>query len=283
MDLQRGQLHANGVLHAYRAVVVAIILSGSLAAPAAGQVSVEASPLRVEFAAAPGSSSTQAVTLTNAGSEAVRIRATLSDWTLSVDGAPQFEGADRDAFSATPWVRIAPPEQVIEPGGEGTVRFSLSVPADATAGGYRTGILFDFAAAAGDQPTRAHNVTFRSRIASLIYVNIGEPPAAVELTDLRVRSVGSETRVVALVRNTSRRNVRTRGHLVVSDPNGAAVRDVPVPDVPILPESEREVAIVAVDPASDRPLPPGNYRVELKLDVAQAALIVGETVLTIDR
>lgn len=120
----------------------------ALLAPArfsAAQVSVEVSPLRVELQAGPGSTSTQAVTLNNAGTEPIRVRARLTDWTLARDGSPQFEGTPEGGpYSATAWVRIAPPEQVLDPGKEGTVRFSLSVPADVSPAGYRTSILFEF-------------------------------------------------------------------------------------------------------------------------------------------
>ena len=62
---------------------------------------------------------------------------------------------------------------------------------------------------------------------------------------------------------------------------GLAVREVPVPDVPVLPESERELAIIAVDAGTT--LPSGDYRVELKIDVGQPALLVGETSLKVAR
>jgi P pilus assembly chaperone PapD len=83
------------------------------ALPATAQISVEVSPLRVELQAGPGSSSTQAVTLNNSSPEAVRIRARVTDWDLSRDGAPQFEGAKESGpFSATSWVRVAPPNRL---------------------------------------------------------------------------------------------------------------------------------------------------------------------------
>jgi P pilus assembly chaperone PapD len=254
-----------------------------LAVPAtARQVSVEVSPLRVELAAAPGSTTTQAVTLTNAGTEPVRVRGTLTDWDLSRDGAPQFEGAAEDGpFSSTAWVRIAPPEQVIEPGKEATVRFSLTVPPDAAAGGYRTGILFDFAPASGDPLARGRQVTFRSRIATLIYVNVGQPPLAADLIDLAVRTVGPQIRVVATLKNTSRRYVRTKGTLLIYDRSGKVVREMPLPDAPLLPESEREIAIAPVDPEKKLSLPPGEYRVEIKIDLGLPALLVGETTLKV--
>jgi hypothetical protein len=287
MDLHHRHLHADDRLHAqlalniraFLAVILTLVPTLSFA-----QVSVEVSPLRAELTAGPGSTTTQGITLTNAGTEAVRVRATLTDWDLSKDGAPQFEGAvENGPFSATTWVRVAPPEQVIEPGKEATVRYNLSVPAGVQPGGYRTGILFDFGPASGDPVGRARQVLFKSRIATLIYVNIGQPPLVAELTDLRNRAIGAQTLIVATVRNTSRRYVRTKGALVVYDSSGKSVREVPVPDVPLLPESEREVAMVVVDPEKKQTLSPGDYRVELRLDVGLPALLVGETTLKVSR
>lgn len=253
------------------------------AAPVAGQVSVEVSPLRVELQAGPGGTTTQAVTITNDGREAVRVRASLSDWELSRDGAPQFEGAPQDGpYSATSWVRIAPPELVIDAGKQGIVRFSVAVPAAVEPAGYRTGVLFEFGPASGDPIPQKRAVQFKSRIATLIYLNVGQPAAAVELTDLQVRPGDAQTQVVATLKNTSRRTVRTKGSLFVYDTGGAAIRQVPVPDVPVLPESEREVAIVALD-GSAPALPAGDYRVEVKIDAGMAELLVGETTLKVQK
>ncbi len=284
MDLRRRHLHADRRLHVEHALIGAALGVLLGAAPAAAQTSVEVSPLRVELAAGPGSTSTQAVTLSNAGTEPVRVRATLTDWDLSRDGVPQFEGSEEGGpFSATAWIRVAPPELVLEPGAQMAVRFSLSVPAGAQPGGYRTGILFEFAPASGDPVARAREVQFRSRVATLIYVNIGQPPLAAELTDLQQRTAGRQLQIVATVKNTSRRSVRTKGTLVIYDAAGRTLREMPVPDVPLLPERERDVTIVALDADTDSPLPPGDYRVEVKLDVGLPALIVGETTLKVPR
>lgn len=259
----------------------AIVQLGAVAASA--QVSVEVSPLRVELQAAPGGTTTQAITITNDGEAPVRVRATISDWDLSRDGAPQFEGvAEGGPYSATSWIRIAPPELVIEPGRQGIVRFSLAVPAGVQPAGYRTGVLFEFGPAAGEPAARRREVQFKSRIATLIYVNVGQPPASVELTDLQVRPSEAQTQVVATLKNTSRRTVRTKGSLTVYDRSGAAVREELVPDVPLLPESEREVAIVALQ-ASKPALPAGDYRIEIKIDAGTPELIVGETTLKVAR
>jgi P pilus assembly chaperone PapD len=253
-----------------------------LPASARGQTSIEVSPLRVELQAQPGGSHTQAVTVSNPGEQAVKVRATLSDWHLSRDGAPQFEDpAPERPFAASDWVRFAPPEFTLEPGKQGIVRFTVSVPPDAQPAGYRTGILFEFVPDAPQPAAGGRQVVLKSRIATLVYVHVGQPPPAVELTNLQVREAGEQTQVVAGLRNRSRRSVRTKGNLLVYDGTGTAIAQIPLPDVPVLPESERDLAITASD--ATRPLPSGQYRVELKLDVGMPALLVGETTLKVAR
>lgn len=276
MDLQRRQLHADARLHALGALTVAAgLLLG--AAPAAAQTSVEVTPLRLELKAAAGGTTTQAITVSNTGSEAVRVRVTISDWHLSRDGSPQFVEAADAKYSASGWTRVAPPEIVVEAGKESAVRFTLTVPPGTPPAGYRTGILFEFGPATGSPIPKPREVAFKSRIATLIYANVGEPPAAVELTDVRTRVLPDQpAQIIAVLKNTGPRTVRTRGTLTLYDRNNAVVSRTVVPDVPVLPESEREVAILAVDPGKSKP-PPGEYRVEIKIDVGLPALIVGET------
>ena len=285
MDLQHRHIHANDLVHSQRAVIVAGLAVLLLHSPAASaQVSVEVSPLRVELTAGAGSTTTQAITVANAGSEAVRVRAIATDWDLSRDGAPQFEGVPESGpFSATSWIRVAPPEQVIDPGKDATVRFSLSVPASIQPGGYRTGVLFEFGSASVNPVGRGRQVMFKSRIATLIYVSVGQPTMSAELTDLAVRTMGKQTQVVATVKNSSRRYVRTRGNLILFDQSGRNVREIPMPDVPLLPESEREVSITVIDPEKPAAIEPGDYKVEVRMDVGLPALLVGETTLKVLR
>jgi P pilus assembly chaperone PapD len=285
MDLQYRLVQSNHCLHDKRPLIAAVLVAlFAYTTPAAAQISVEVSPLRVELIAGPGSTTTQAITVTNAGKDPVRVRALATDWDLSKDGAPQFEGVlENGPYSATSWIRVAPPEQVIDPGKDIIVRFSMSVPSDLQPGGYRTGVLFEFGPAVADPISRGRQVMFKSRIATLIYVNIGQPTMAAELTDLTVRTTGPQTQVVATVKNSSRRYVRTRGNLILVDQSGRNVREIPVPDVPLLPESEREVAITVIDSDNHEPITPGDYKVEVRMDVGLPALLVGETTLKVLR
>jgi P pilus assembly chaperone PapD len=242
------------------------------------QVSVEASPMRVELSAGPGGTATQAVSLTNAGDAPVRIRAAATDWTLAHDGTPQFEGSEQDGpFSATSWIRVAPPEIVIEPGETGLVRFSLTVPENVTAGGYRTSVLFDVSPAALNPLEAKRGISFKSRIATLVYVDIGNLPPELELTNLETQVAGAQTLLVATVRNPSKRTVRTKGAIRLLDSTNSLVRSMPLPDVPVLPESSRLITAPVADGTPLQVLAPDRYRVEITIDGGQPSLIVGET------
>ena len=289
MDIRHRHLHPNTRFHPDHALIVCLLAPIALLAPLAaavpvlgqGPVSVEVSPLRVELKLAAGGTHTQAITITNTGKEAVRVRASVRDWHLSKDGAPQFqEPEDGRAYSASRWIRIAPPELVIQPNMEGTVRFSMTVPAGIDPAGYRTGIMFELAPASGDAVTRRREVAVKSQIATLIYASVGEPRAAVDLIDLRSRVTPEQTLILATLKSTGRRTVRTKGTVVVYGQGGAVVRQVPVPDVPVLPESERDVATAIAD-STLKPLPVGEYRIEVKIDVGLPALIIGETTLKV--
>lgn len=288
MDIRHRHLHTDRRVHALDPLILFRRAAGTLLAlvaavsPTAAQVSVEVSPLRVELKLAAGGAHTQAVTLTNTGKEAVRVRVSIQDWHLSKDGAPQFEDpADGRPYGASGWIRVAPPELVIQPGAESTVRFSLTVPQGTEPAGYRTGVVFELGLASGDPIAKRREVAVRPRIATLVYVNVGEPAAAVDLTDLRQRTGPEQTLILATLKNTSKRTVRTKGSLTVFGQGGTVVRSVMVPDVPVLPESERDVAIVVAEQA--KPLPPGEYRIEVKIDVGLRALLIGETTLKVGK
>ena len=277
MDVQRRHLHADARVHALGSLIAAL----ALALPAAAQTSVEVTPLRLELKAAAGGATTQSITVSNTGKEAIRVRATISDWHLSRDGSPQFAEAADPKYSASSWMRVAPPEIVVDAGKEAVVRFTLTVPASVVPAGYRTSVLFEFSPVNASPIRKPREVAFRSRLATLIYANVGEPPAAVELTDLRTRVLPDQpTHIIAVLKNTGQRTVRTRGTLTLYDKANAVVGQTIVPDVPLLPEAEREVAIPAFTADKPKP-PPGEYRVEIKIDVGLPALIVGETTLKV--
>jgi len=267
--------------HALRIAVV-LLLSAPAAARAQDLFSVEVTPLRVELKVSAGAAHTQAVTLKNESKKSVRVRARVDDWYLSKDGTPQFKPVDAaDRYSAAAWVRLNPPEQLVGPGATAVVRFTTTVPKDAKEGGYRCAIMFEFDPPDADPATKGRDVMFRGRVATLVYATVGAPIPSVDLTDLQVRtSPGRPAEVLATLKNSGGTHVRTKGTMIIFDGAGQIVRQVPVPNVPVLPESERDVSILTAQ-ESEAPLPPGKYRIEVRIDVGQPAVIIGETTFEI--
>jgi P pilus assembly chaperone PapD len=285
MDVQHRRLYGIGPVHAGRALAasaVLALLAGPGAAAAQDLLSVDVTPLRVELALRAGATHTQAVTLKNEGQRAVHVRARVDDWFLSRDGTPQFKLVEpTDPYSAAAWVRVNPPEQTVGPGATAIVRFTTTVPVGVKDGGYRCAVMFEFDPPDTDPAAKAREVRFRGRVATLLYATVGTPGAVVEMTDLQIRTAADRAPdVVATLKNAGPVHVRTTGTAAVYDASGQEVRKLTVPNVPVLPESEREVSIPTA--SSDQAgLPPGKYRVEVRLDVGLRELLVGETTLEV--
>ena len=256
----------------------------SVVTPAAAQdlFSVEVTPLRVELKLTAGATHTQAVTLKNESRKAVRIHARVDDWYLSKDGTPQFKPADpADPYSASAWLRLNPPEQVVQPGDVATVRFTTTVPAATKDAGYRCAVMFEFDPPDANPIAKGRDVMFRGRVATLLYATVGNPAPSIELTNLEVRAPkGQAPAVIATLKNAGQVHIRTKGTMVVSDGDGKVVRQIALPNVPVLPASEREVNI-PTSGEREAPLPPGTYKVEVKFDIGLPELIVGETMLEV--
>ena len=274
-----GRRHRCG---AVLALAAGLSLTAPLAAIAQDALSIEVTPLRVELKLGAGATHTQVVTLHNDAKKAVKIRARVDDWYLSKDGTPQFKLADpADPFSAASWLRVNPPEQLVAAGATALVRFTTTVPAGTKDGGYRCAVMFEFDPPDADPVARSRDVMFRGRVATLLYATVGNPVPMVDLTDLQIRTPKNDSpSVIATLNNTSRTHVRTKGTLAIYDAAGKMVRQVTVPNVPVLPMSEREVSIPTAA-ENESPLPPGKYRVEVRIDVGQPAMIVGETTMEI--
>jgi lipoprotein-anchoring transpeptidase ErfK/SrfK len=251
-------------------------------AAAWAQVSVEVTPLRAEIKmAGPGGTYTHTVTLANHDKSPIRIHATVEDYYLSKDGTPQFKPADGTmAYSAASWVRLNPVEQVLQPGASGIVRFTVTAPAGTVPGGYRGAIMFEFSPP-GTEGVLSKGVMFKSRVVTIAYITVGAPKPAIELVDVQPREqAGKLPSVVVTLKNTGTVHVRTKGQMVIYDKAGTVVRRVLVPDVPVLPESEREINI-RMGEEGQAPLPAGEYRIEVRIDIGLPELLVGETTVTI--
>ncbi len=260
----------------------------ALALPAAawaqGPLSVEISPLRVELKMAAKATHTQPITLRNDSKSPIHVRARVDEYWLSNDGTPQFKLATPgEPFSAVGWVRVNPSDFTINAGDSVTVRATTAVPGDTKDGSYRCAVMFEFDPPGLDPRAARRDMQFRGRVATLVYATVGSPKTAVDIDDLEVRAVrDAAPNVIVQLSNAGRGYVRTKGTMVISAADGRVVREVQIPNVPVLPESKRELAIPTAGP-QDAPLEPGHYKVEVRIDVGQSALLVAETQLDLSR
>jgi hypothetical protein len=140
--------------------------------------------------------------------------------------------------------------------------------------------MFEFAPP-GSEGVVSKGVLFKSRVATLLYLTVGAPRPVVDLVDVQPRMLpGRPVRIIATLKNTGKVHARTKGQMLIYDKAGTLVRRVPLPDVPVLPESEREVAIPLAEEGQPS-LPAGEYRVEVRFDLGLPELLIGETTVTI--
>src|SRR5690554_269653 len=121
-------------------------------------------PSRFELLLSPGTAETQAITIKNNGSEAVRIGVDVRDWEMDEEGNSLFTLPGQTYTSCAPWFRFNPKLFQLAPGKEQIVRFSISAPSQIPAGEHRCAILF------ASQPMEAEStLTMVSNILVTIY------------------------------------------------------------------------------------------------------------------
>ncbi len=282
MRTRRPVSSQRGLILAALAAAVWVGVCGT--ASAQGGLAVEVTPLRVELKMAAKATHTQVITLRNDGKEAMVVRARVDEYWLSDDGTPQFKfAAANTPYSAAGWVRLNPSTVTIAPGQTASVRATTTVPADALDGAYRCAVMFEFDPPGLDLKAARKDMQFRGRVATIVYATVGAPKTAIELVDLQVQAArGGAHEVIATLTNTGRGYARTKGTVVISATGGVVIRQLPLPGVPVLPESRRQFRVTTAGPGQS-PLEPGQYTVEVRIDVGQAALIVGETSFEVPR
>ena len=114
-------------VHCQRAVVAAILV---MSLPAAAQVDVGLSPMRLDIPVEPGRSYSGSVVLTNSGSVRTRVRAELLDFYVDESTTPQFvpRAPSEDAHSCRSWLTANPMEIELEPKSQTPVRYTVRVP-----------------------------------------------------------------------------------------------------------------------------------------------------------
>ncbi len=246
---------------------------------ASGQANFGLSPVRIEVDARPGRPLTDAIEVTNEARETARLRVYAEDWRLERDGAVAFSRAGTGRRSASTWVRINPTEFDLPAGSTSDVRFTVTVPAGAPAGSYRSAIVVEQVPRRGPGDVPGSSVSVRPRVATILYVRVGDPIPDGAITALVYRGRQGLTRTLRMtVTNPGGVHFRTKGKILLEDPATKKVLyKLDIPDAPVLPESVRDVPI-AVPPA----VKPGTYHVRAELEIGRPEILVHEDQVTVD-
>jgi hypothetical protein len=237
------------------------------APPSFSQIYFGISPIRAEHRIIPGESLTEVFEIRNNATGPIRLKVNVENWTILPDGTPTFIGAKSTPYSCKDWIVVNPQDFRLKPGETRSVRYTMTVPADATPAGYHASVSFETVpdATGGQGPSR---MLFSGKIAAVVYIVAGSPAIEGDLLDLTMGMKEGTPAVILDLENTGRTHFRTKGTLRAFDAKDVKAADIPLPDDVLLPESRKKIACAL--PAA---LEPGTYRVVCTLDIGRPELI----------
>ncbi len=214
----------------------ALVLLASLLTLTAHAADIGLTPPRLNLTVPAGGTAVATVTvLTTAGTEQ-QITSERSDWTLDPAGDLTYLPAGTVPYSAADWLALETDDFVLDPGGARELRIEVTVPADAE--GTHHAMVF-FTVVPPPTSTPGVGVTTTTRIGLTVYVTVaGTEQQGSELVDLYRTEDGA---LAAVVVNTGNTVMRLGGAVEIRDESGEVRYILPVPDVPILRDAEREI------------------------------------------
>jgi P pilus assembly chaperone PapD len=220
------------------AIVPLVILV--TASPAAAQVDLGLSPMKVEFPGVPGKSYSGSLTLTNSGTTKSRIRVEMVDFYVDENTTPQFIAhAPAEAeYSCRSWLSANPMELEVEAKSQVPVRFTVRVPASASERSYHCALGFRSIPPADElSATTMHTAV---RLITVFYATVGKPPVSGVIRQVKLEQVagpsGVAWRTVLVMENSGLMLYRPVGEITVLDSSGKALESQTVPSFPVLPK-----------------------------------------------
>jgi len=240
------------------------------------EVSISVSPIRMEHLVKQGERGTDVISVTNSGTAPTRLKVSIEDWSLTKDGNPIFTKVENGPHSCAAWIRINPVDFRIGPGQIKDVRYTVTVPQGIDEGGYRAAVIFETIPdpVPGEKVKR---VLLKGRIITIVYEIVGNPIPQGHANGLRAEMKEGGIDFILGLQNTGRVHYRTKGSINVKTSSGDKVFEVELPDVPVLPGSEREVKV-----HYDKPISRGTYTALAILDIGKKELIGSETTFSVE-
>jgi hypothetical protein len=168
-------------------------------------------PTRLETEVNPGTEKTVSFRVQTAAAAAPS-RETLilesTDWNVLEDGSIQYAAPGTMQDSASPWIQFSPAAFALIPAMNQLVRITITVPANAPPGAYRTGILVQERPPATPPDVKVPTVFVRVRYAYILYVIVPPARAQAELTAVEVDFQGQTGRLQYVMKNSGNLHAR---------------------------------------------------------------------------
>jgi hypothetical protein len=250
------------------------------ASPEPGQINLGITPLRVDLGVKAGIETSQPIRITNSGEESVHLRGTVLDWTLTLSGDLAYRRRGEATWGCGTWIQINPVEFALPPGQTQLIRYTVSVPGNATVGGYHCAIAFDMLPPPRTKLDSPMGVVNLIRMLTAIYVRVGTPEIEARIKRLeltRNTSKGAKGwEIVTEFDNPGKTHFRVEGSVELLSGEDKALRKFDYSNFPVLPNTPR---ISRFDLPED--LPPGVYRLRAVVDVGTREKLAAETKVTV--
>lgn len=227
---------------------------------------ISVAPARFELEMQPGSETTVVVNLDyhnpTANSQAIRLVASLNDWTIDREGQVQFAKANTLPNSASPWLIYSPAETTVTPGNLHAIRVTISVPKDAAPGDHLSALIIEQRPDNIKLNENLRQVVIRYRMASVFYIKVPQLRRQGSLESLSAEAKEGQVVVTPLLKNAGNSVVRPLTSLKVTDSSGVSVVDLPQREsLPLLGGAELAQPLVV-----ETRLAPGTYNVKYRVD-----------------
>jgi P pilus assembly chaperone PapD len=231
--------------------------------PAAAQLKMLISPIRVEYQVPAGGSETNVIQVRNEGTTPARLKVYVEDWTMDRKGTITYSRPGTNPNSCAAWVQVNPTDFRLAPGTR-EVRYTLTIPPGAKPGSYWSAILFEAMPVQEVKPV-GKKMGVHPRIGVVVYETLGSPAIKVNFQDFKMATKTKEPVFILTLANDGAAYSRLKkSFITVKNSQGIEAARLEVPDIPLLPGTTREVEIKL-----NKALPKGEYLAQAVLDVGR--------------
>ncbi len=190
--------------------------------------SLSISPFLIDAVVEPGQSITKTITVFNTDTTDHTLSYAIQDFIpVGPAGEPRFLATNEqinNSYSMSSWVKITQqPEFIIPAKGSTTVKFEISPPADATAGGHYAAILFSF------EDAKENAIVVSRKLGTLLLVDYGASKPQLNTTSKNdTHFVNKPYTSSVLLKNTGNVHLTPKGKQNIYNVFGRLVESLPI-------------------------------------------------------